>query len=166
MFKKLSIIACSLLVACQPIESKPEQDNLALEHVCLKSQSQCEFKTEMGDFSILFAQTLPASLQRNAKQGIYGELPFSVQLNVKQMDEVIEVEQVSAYMEGVDMFMGKVALFFSESSSTQYSAEGLLANCSEETMVWRLWITLKVKKAGEADLGEQTLFVDFTGQRS
>lgn len=166
MFKKLSIMACSLLVACQPIESKPEQNKLALEYVCLKSQSQCEFKTEMGHFAITFAQALPASLQGNAKQGIYGELPFSVQLNVKQVDELIQVEQISAYMEGVDMFMGKVPLFFSESSARQYSADGLLANCSEETMVWRLWLTLKVKKTGGADLSEQTLFVDFTGQRS
>ena len=68
--------------------------------------------------------------------------------------------KATAYLEGRDMFMGKVPVFFETMGKKNiYVAESLLANCSEEQMVWRLWITVQ--------LAENTtiFFVDFTSQR-
>lgn len=158
-------MAC-LLVACHPIEPKSLPNQAELQPRCLASQSQCDFETELGRLAISFAQVLPPSLESESKQGIYGELPFSVVLNFNSVAGLGKIEKISAYMEGVDMFMGKVPVFFSESKPAQFNAESLLANCTEESMVWRLWVTFSFKRVGETDLNEQTIFVDFTGQRS
>jgi hypothetical protein len=70
------------------------------------------------------------------------------------------ITKATAYLEGRDMFMGKVPVFFEPTGDGKiYLAESLLANCSEEQMVWRLWITVELIDKN------QTFFVDFTSQR-
>ena len=89
------------------------------------------------------------------------ELPFFIELaQLPQQEPMKSITNATAYLEGRDMFMGKVPVFFETIGKKNiYVAESLLANCSEEQMVWRLWITVEL--AGKS----KTFFVDFTSQR-
>jgi len=156
VIKPISLIATLLVIsACKPVS---EQGSVTVQQMpsaqCIESQSQCEIDTELADFSIKFSQ---AKLAANVKT----ELPFFIELS-QQVSKVTKpkITQVSAYLEGRDMFMGKVPVFFEKAEgSHKFLAQSLLANCTEEQMVWRLWLTVKV---GEQ---EQTAFVDFTSER-
>jgi len=156
VFKPLFLMTISLLIsACKPVD---EQDKLLAQQVslpqCIESQSKCKITTELADFSIKFSQ-----LQLSDK--IKTELPFVIELSQLPSKTVqSSITKVSAYLEGRDMFMGKVPVFFEKvKESNRYLASTLLANCTEEQMVWRLWIT--VTRAEQ----EQRIFVDFTSQR-
>jgi hypothetical protein len=136
---------------------------------CIKSQSQCEISTDLGNFSLKFSQQ---QLSENVKT----ELPFLIELSL--LSESSEhntlhgtgqstahsiqksITKVSAYLEGKEMFMGKVPVFFEQGTNEPvYLAESLLASCSEEQMIWRLWITVELENK------TQTFFIDFTSQR-
>lgn len=175
VLKKFAIIGFVLLVsACNPVAKKSTATHVStLVPQCIRSQSQCEFTTELGSFTVKFSQQQLADT-------LITELPFFITLSELNASNVLEgvneeattepkantqssqvnISNVSAYLEGKDMFMGKVPVFFEQTDkSNTYSAQSLLASCSEEFMVWRLWITLDIAEQS------QTFFVDFTSQR-
>lgn len=145
-----------LLTACKPVQEQGVDNNLIATQ-CITSQSDCQIATKLGNVSVKFAQ-------HQLTDKVKTELPFIMELTVLPEKEA-EVKQpsitkVSAYLEGRDMFMGKVPVFFQASEGgSSYQAESLLANCTEEQMVWRLWVTV------EALEQQQTFFVDFTSVR-
>jgi len=156
VFKPLSLIVILLFIsACKPVV---EQDSALQKEMplpqCIKSQSQCEISTEIADFSVKFSQL---ELTGNIKS----ELPFIIELSqvVSKVTEP-QLTKLSAYLEGKDMFMGKVPVFFEKGEGdNKFTGNSLLANCTEEQMVWRLWLTV------ESIEHTQTFFVDFTSQR-
>lgn len=161
VLKQFPLVGFLLLIsACKPVSEQDSVNTLnPLEPLCIASQSQCQVNTKLANFSIKFSQQ---QLSDNVKT----ELPFLIELT--ELAEPSQSEQVtqknttniSAYLEGKDMFMGKVPIFFEQTAKEGvYSAQSLLASCSEEHMDWRLWITIELK--GQ----EQTFFVDFTSQR-
>lgn len=122
---------------------------------CINSQSQCEIATKSGSFLVKFSQI-------NLSDKVKTELPFTIELSQMATDnpQLADTSNVSAYLEGKDMFMGKVPVFFKQGlKGNVLEAESLLASCSEEHMVWRLWVTTDVGGVPE------TFFVDFTSQR-
>ena len=151
---------------CKPVaENSAVQINNPSALQCIKSQSQCEVTTKLANFSIKFSQQ---QLSDNVKT----ELPFFIELSLPQESSPKSNEQrtqqsnqksitkVSAYLEGRDMFMGKVPVFFEQTATDNiYRAQSLLANCSEKQMVWRLWVTVIIKDQS------QSFFVDFASQR-
>ncbi|MFQ3267260.1 MAG: hypothetical protein ACI89P_000253 [Colwellia sp.] len=152
-----------ILTACQPIgEENLTSNNSALVLQCIESQSRCEITTALGIFSIRFSQ-------HQLLDTVKTELPFFIELseltqiniaNKSSQSTEQSITNVSAYLEGKDMFMGKIPLFFEQGANQgTYMAQSLLASCSEELMDWRLWITV--------DRGDltKTFFVDFTSQR-
>jgi len=154
--KKLSVVGFLFLIsACKPIS---EQDSInsanALVLQCIDSQSQCEINTELGNFSVKFSQ-------HQLSDKVKTELPFFIELTqISQQKTIQSITKASAYLEGRDMFMGKVPIFFEQMSEENvFLAQSLLANCSEEQMVWRLWITVELEDKAK------TFFVDFTSQR-
>ena len=152
--KKLSVVGVLLLIsACKPVT---EQDTIhsALVAQCIDSQNQCEISTELGDFSVKFSQ-------QQLSDKVKTELPFFIELTqTSQQQTIHSITKASAYLEGRDMFMGKVPVFFEQvGKENAYLAQSLLANCSEEQMVWRLWVTIELEK------NSTTFFVDFTSQR-
>ena len=160
MLKQLPLVGLLYLIsACQPVS---EQDTVIAQTLpahCIASQSQCEIKTEYANFTVKFSQH---QLSDNVKT----ELPFFIELAESSQSEQVSQKSkinISAYIEGRDMFMGKVPMFFKETAKNNvYVAESLLANCSAEQMIWRLWITIDTADLkGQA----QTFFVDFTSQR-
>ena len=156
--------------ACKPV-SEHNGQNTATKLIpqCINSQSICEIKTEFSSYIVKFSQhTSSSNIKGKLLDNITTELPFSIelsQINTQietkiQTNSELNTTKVSAYLEGRDMFMGKVPVFFErEGESNIYSAESLLASCSEDQMVWRLWVTIDMTGKTE------TFFVDFTSQR-
>ncbi len=171
IFVGVILVGLILFVSgCKPVaESSAVNINNPSRLQCIKSQSQCEVTTDLGSFNLKFSQQ---QLSENVKT----ELPFFIELshlqqnsehNTKQSNEQSTVHsiqksitKVSAYLEGKEMFMGKVPVFFEQGANEGiYLAQSLLASCSEEQMVWRLWVTVEVENK------TQTFFIDFTSQR-
>jgi hypothetical protein len=180
VLKQLSIIVLIFFIlACQPNVPLEQPEEALLTTQCISSQSQCEVTTETSRFSIKFSQ-------ENLLDTIKGETPFTIEILPLTLlptttNESINIApsplknstitKVSGYLEGRDMFMGKVPVFFtpvlaqSATKSTitslkklAYVAETQLANCMAEKMVWRLWINVQ-----SAEMKE-TFFIDFTSK--
>ena len=98
---------------------------------------------------------------------------------------------ISGYLEGRDMFMGKIPAIFSmpdhlishgesgdgesrndkknELSSKYVAAASIiLGSCTEKEMVWRLWLTATLQDKHQLTNNEitQSFYIDFTGYRS
>lgn len=106
---------------------------------CLTSQSACIIESTYGDFSILFNV-----------DSIITENEFDIVLISHSHHQI---KSISAHMEGKNMFMGKIPLFFEPSQgekTTTLIARTMLGSCSEENMRWViLFIVNKIKKNGE-----------------
>lgn len=171
IFVGMILVGLILFVSgCKPVtENSTVNINNPAVLQCIKSQSQCEISTDLGHFSLKFSQQ---QLSENVKT----ELPFFIELSfLKENSEHNTIHgheqstaqsipktitKVSAYLEGKEMFMGKVPVFFEQGANEGiYLAQSLLASCSEEQMVWRLWITVEVENK------TQTFFIDFMSQR-
>jgi len=156
VLKKLPFIGFLLLIsACNPVVENSVLSNISeLVPQCIESQSQCEISTDLTAFSVKFSQ-------HQLSDKVKTELPFIIELSqLAKQNKQQNISKVSAYLEGKDMFMGKVPIFFEQTDkNTVYLAQSLLASCSEEQMVWRLWVTVVVAEQ------TQTFFVDFTSQR-
>ncbi len=145
------------LLACTPVK---KNKLTVLPPQCLASQSKCSIETQFGHIDVLF--------NRNK---ILTEVPFSIYLKLVN-DEILneyKILQVKAYMEGKEMFMGKIPVFFSHvEQKNTLVAETLLGSCSEEQMVWRLWLTVffeeETDKKSTGNL-QETFFIDFTSSR-
>ena len=162
------------LIAC-----KPDTNNVPTLKTaqCLESQSNCFIDTQFGRVAVAFDQGK-----------ILTEVPFSIFLTLKATPDSInntsldneektltEIAKVDAYMEGKEMFMGKVPVFFSpvnkennnQLTQTDMVAETMLGSCSQEQMVWRLWLKLTIKKSTSisSETLQETFFIDFTSTR-
>ena len=76
---------------------------------------------------------------------------------------------VVGYIEGKTMFMGKIPLFFNHqlqnNEHNQFIAETMLGSCSEDSMIWRLWLTLEMADVNNKK-HQTTFFVDVESTRS
>lgn len=95
----ISILVIGCLLACdkqQKTELKTELTPISPK--CITTQNTCVVKTDFGDFSLLFNL-----------DPVVTETPFELVL-VANSQYVIN--KVTAHMEGKNMFMGKIPLFF------------------------------------------------------
>lgn len=161
MIKIVVVILFMLaLLACEPIElaAKKDQHNQRQTFTCLTSQSECEISSDFGRFTIQFSGQV--------EQGrIKTELPFTLALTFVPSQPKYQLKQVSSYLEGVDMFMGKIPVFFQldQKMANIRVADTLLASCSEAIMTWRLWFQVDIAVAGK--MQQQSFFIDFDSQR-
>lgn len=169
------ILAVSQLSACGQEKEAASKTNVEMQKLaasCLTTQSQCQIKSELGTFEVKFYQVQSTvlkinSVDKNIKetmQQIQTELPFSIILNfVNESERMTEISTVTGYLEGKDMFMGKVPVFFDkEIQEGEFIASSLLASCAEDVMVWRLWLTVQM---ADEQKSEQRFFIDFESQR-
>jgi len=147
------------LLACEPISAtlnkKPIQPQAPF--VCLSSQSQCEVTTDYGRVTLKFSQ----AMQEEGK--VKTELPFQLKLNFDGLSESYQIKNISSYLEGKTMFMGKIPIFFQEQSPNIMIAESLLANCSEDVMTWQLWVQVEILV--DEGIQQQDFFIYFDSQR-
>ncbi|MGL1956760.1 MAG: hypothetical protein OCD00_05525 [Colwellia sp.] len=163
MFKKLlSVLLLLSINACKPatINVQPK-----LNPQCLVSQSECTVTTPVGQFTVKFSV-------KPEHGKVLAEIPFYIVFDAK--NNTVAINELSGYLEGVDMFMGKVPVFFTQDEENKYFiAETLLGSCSEDIMTWRLWLTvtthstqesLEVKFEKKAQQS-QTFFIDFDSHK-
>ena len=147
------------IAACEPISavSNKKTNQQLSPFVCLSSQSQCDIQTDYGNFNLRFSQ----DMQEEGK--IKTELPFQLKLSFEPLNESSQIKNISSYLEGKTMFMGKIPIFFQEQSTNIMVAESLLANCSEDVMTWQLWIQIEVLV--DEKIQQQDFFLYFDSQR-
>ncbi len=159
----MKVVVVILLIlnifACNPIQQASQKTNMPqIPFSCLASQSNCEVITDLGVFSVQFSG--------QADMGkIKTELPFQIQLTFDTRDKNVQLKNVSSYLEGKTMFMGKIPVFFqiSNKGSNSIIAQTLLASCSDEVMAWRLWFTVEIEQADMRT--KQDFFIDFDSKR-
>lgn len=159
----MKVVVVILLIlnifACNPIQQASQKKNMPqIPFSCLASQSNCEVITDLGVFSVQFSG--------QADMGkIKTELPFKIQLTFDARDKNVQLKNVSSYIEGKTMFMGKIPVFFqmSDKGSNSTIAQTLLASCSDEVMAWRLWFTVEIEQADMRT--KQDFFIDFESKR-
>jgi len=160
-FHPVFVLFLLTLISCSPATKK---EPIAVAPQCLVSQSQCALETQLGNIEVLFNQNK-----------VLTEVPFSIYLKFSNDESVkkYKISQVKSYMEGKEMFMGKIPVFFSvaEKQNT-WVAETLLGSCSEEQMIWRLWLEVKLDElvSSKSEIGDKksvqkTFFIDFTSSR-
>ena len=150
MFKNIVYVigVTSLLFACQP-DSKNVQ-NLAVP-ICIDSQSQCDVNTPLGRFFITFNQASPKA-----------ETPFELHVEYHGDNRL---NNLSGYMEGVDMFMGKIPLFFDENvknegENNHFFAKTMFGACSLEKMEWKVILIADIEHKGIVE--QQIVSVNFS----
>ncbi len=136
--------ACSLtfLMACDPkADSNLNTAELRLHTAkCIDQQSTCQLNLAEGNVEILFDV-----------EKIIAEQAFNMVLNYQGANTI---SSITGYLEGVDMFMGKIPLFIEPKLATKtkkdkqtFQAELLVGSCSAEQMTWRVWLTFIMSDA-------------------
>lgn len=152
-------------LGCEP---QRQEKSSIIEPKCISNQSACVIKSVSGEFSILFN-----------RDPIITETGFDIFL-ISKSKHVIK--NISAHMEGKNMYMGKIPLFFEtasnpknkelngsnnndleveliESDSTlqnkTYIANTMLGSCSEKNMRWIIYITLSLTTAQGEEIQER-----------
>jgi hypothetical protein len=128
MYKFQSIIVLLLLVGCEP---KTALTIPQKEPTCLSSQDRCVIKTGKGNFQVLF----------NVEQ-VITESEFQISVLYSGNKSVVSIK---GFLEGKEMYMGKIPTFFKPSpSDIGFITTTMLGSCSREQMVWRLWLTIEL----------------------
>ena len=139
------------MVGCKPAESIKAQT--LQKPKCLAKQSPCLINDKIGMFSITF----------NVDE-VIAEIPFTIFFNY-QSNSDYTVQKVIGFLEGKNMFMGKVPLFFNAANNAEsrqvFNAETMVVACSEPNMVWNLWITVTLKNASQKVI-EKKILVNFS----
>lgn len=155
-----------ILLVCKPVENNNFVNNEPKNGVfrCISSQSQCVITHELGDFSIYFNRD-PVITEVDYQIAF----KFTQKKAVKGNQAKVEVKKVSAYIEGKNMYMGKIPLNFVKHNEL-YIADSLLGSCSEDYMEWRLWFIVEFEKKSLENFtvkqqAKQTFYVDFASQR-
>ena len=148
------------ILACEPLQQASTRGTTqpTPNFTCLTTQSECDIESEFGRFNILLSGEM-------AQGRIKTELPFQVQIRLDAINKSYKLKQVISYLEGKDMFMGKIPVFFKPepSNANVWVAQSLLASCSEKQMTWRLWLQVEIIVEGQVK--QQGLFIDFESER-
>ncbi|MBL0711440.1 MAG: hypothetical protein JJV99_10570 [Colwellia sp.] len=158
MIRNVIIIICIFnILACKPVGEKSLENVKHYPFSCLSSQNSCNLDTEYGDFIISFS-----GLTEEGK--LKTELPFDIQVEFKANKNSHQLVSIQSYLEGKDMFMGKVPVFFQlNENKNRMQAQTLLANCSEEVMTWNLWLIINI--AVDDKVEQERLLIEFDSIR-
>ncbi len=140
------MLVISAVIGCSPAQ---ENSFSLSEPSCIEGQSQCKISTSLGEITIAFDQAY-----------LVAEQAFNIYISTSNDSLIVD----SGYMEGEDMFMGKIPLFFQLDTPTDkvplaennssiarvFSAQGFFGSCSEDKMQWRVFLSLSRGTAGVA----------------
>lgn len=134
------------LTACNPQDktNATASEKKIRKAQCMAQQSQCEFDLAGGQVQVLFDV-----------DKITAEQSFNMVVNYHGAETLVNI---SGYLEGVDMYMGKIPLFIEprlsvsaiekkivtdlkQTNKQVFQAEVLVGSCSAEQMTWRMWLT-------------------------
>ena len=122
---------------------------------CISSQSQCEIKTNNARYWILFNVDT-----------VITENPFEITV---KSDSKFKVINIAGYMEGKDMFMGKIPLFFNKTldkstNKNDFISDTLLGSCTDEKMRWVVKVDASLEKPDKTIIHEK-FSIEFSSQR-
>lgn len=155
------ILSTLFLNACGPQKSSKviNPDSKARTPQCLAQQSPCQFDLGAGQVQVLFDVNK-----------VLAEQPFTMFVNYQGSEKIANI---TGYLEGADMFMGKIPLFIEQRllSSTVnkqalanipsptkqtaqhqqdkkqvFQADVLVGSCAAEQMTWHIWLTFTTMK--------------------
>ncbi|MEW6999493.1 hypothetical protein AADZ86_17530 [Colwelliaceae bacterium BS250] len=159
-----AVIISLVVVALISNDNGGNEPNNRTLNSCDFSSSTCNQTFDLGEVELI---TKP--------QLISPETEISFSLNFTSSNAVVIK---SAWLEGKNMFMGKIPLFFKKVSSSKalnntstahledpilmtamtFNADTMIGACTEEQMIWKMVVVVEV--AGV----EQLLFFDFISQ--
>lgn len=138
-----------LLVGCN--KKQINNENQSKPH-CLSSQNHCTITIENKRFPVLFNvnEVIPEQLFSIIIPSLSALQPTNTVIeNLQGIDEnKVEIIAISGYLEGINMYMGKIPLFFN-SRAENFIADVMVGSCSEENMKWRLLFTIKYELNNE-----------------
>lgn len=150
LFRNVLILTMIWFISACTNDEIVEQNYI--EPICINSQSSCVKNTVFGSINI-----------RYNLQDIITETPFKVYISGEQLKKGVKVK---GYLEGKEMYMGKIPLLFSLHENNQFIADGLLGSCADEKMKWRMWITIEESENLEIDNKRKAIFfIDFDSKR-
>ncbi|GGF57690.1 hypothetical protein [Alteromonas lipolytica] len=124
------VLAVILLVAVVLLNlnilTKNNNYNYDNKSSCLLTGNSCEVNLPAGILTVVMAR-LPT---------IEEQIPLTFRLPQGEMID-------AAYIEGVNMFMGKIPVPLKHNENGEWTGWFMLGACSEPTMQWRMVITLK-----------------------
>ena len=117
----------------------------------------------MISFKILFSQ-------EGEGEKIRTEEPFQIKIMLQNQMQQAELLHVSSHLEGKNMYMGKIPLFFTQNKSqNNHTATTMLGSCTDKEMMWLLQLTVKSKSVNQIDkrivADEEHFTVEFTSTR-
>jgi len=126
MLKKIVIglFVITLFCGCTP-ENKVA--NQYITPKCITSQSVCQVQSRFGEVTIKFDV-----------EKVTTENSFHIYFEGLSSTEYT----IDGYLEGRDMFMGKIPLFFKRNNSFSFITETLLGSCTENKMIWVMNLSL------------------------
>ncbi len=136
-YKLTLIIIASLIIIVTNMYFTPKNPNEMETPLCDFEKSVC-INTELSSDLVLTAT--PALITAET------EIEFELTLKLKP-NQNIQIK--SAWLEGKNMFMGKIPLFFSKTKTpivsplenqVTYRANTLIGACTEEQMIWQMTI--------------------------
>lgn len=159
MWQKLIYLMLIPLMVMQLTACDPQHNDRAEKETrpwqCLAQQSHCQFDLAGGQVQVLFdVEKIVAEQSSNMVINIHG---------------AESIKTISGYLEGTDMYMGKIPVFieprFSNASGEKqakagknqplekiaplkqvFQAEVLVGSCSAQQMTWRLWLTFTTQE--------------------
>lgn len=143
-FRTDNYLLMSLLIFCLGCEQNEDLHKNIIEPKCINNQSICEKSVMSGDFSILFNV-----------EPVITETPFDISF---VYNGKYRIKNITAHMEGKNMFMGKVPLFFEHQKNKHnaapndhdvdnvtHRANTMLGSCSEEQMRWIIFFKVTLE---------------------
>jgi hypothetical protein len=133
LFTLITIFLSLVLIACSP-ENK---SNLVADNAspkiaqCIVDQSQCEFQLIDAQAQVLFDV-----------DKIVAEQPFNMVIKYQGKDSL---KSINGYLEGVDMYMGKIPLFFEPQLSINDIADKATEN-SNSAIIKSAQLPKKIKQ--------------------
>ncbi|MGJ8693460.1 MAG: hypothetical protein ACSHW0_13375 [Thalassotalea sp.] len=145
---KFVVALCGFALLMIGCEKSPLVGEQVIVPHCTDYQSVCQLTIGEYNFKVNFNQNQ-----------LQAEVPFKFYLT--SSDNLPPDFKLSGYIEGVNMYMGKIPLFV-EISANEIVAESMFGSCSEAEMVWRIY--LNVSYSVNQKMQEHQRFFDVTSR--
>lgn len=135
--KQIPLLAILVVAVCVYIAHNHQSSSSLPHSIANGLKSTCTFSNNICELSI----------DDELAVARFSETPIpeeSITLSVR-LPEGKSIE--SAWIEGVNMYMGKIPVLFDESDGGEWQGWFMLGSCSEPVMTWQLRINIKKQAA-------------------
>ncbi len=152
-FHPIYLFVFIIIVGCNPVKN---QEIVKVEPHCISQQSLCSIQSDEFELEIMF------DINK-----IVTETPINIFVDLKRFDSTkFTIKGISGFLEGKDMFMGKIPLFFSEQGNLNlYQSPLLLGSCSETEMVWLLNLKVELLDKYDNSLMTKSFTIELSSSR-